>query len=154
MLKVGEAVPSFQAKEGSGKILSQQDFLGSPFVIYFYPKDDTSGCTLEACSFRDSLDDLKTLDVKVIGVSPDSLSSHLKFAEKHRLNFPLLSDEKLELARSFGVLETKPEGGFRLIRSTFISDGKGIIKWVESPVKVDGHVERVKKALQSMAQKA
>lgn len=144
MLKVGDEIPEFTMTDFQGETVTKEDVLGSPFVLYFYPKDDTPGCTDEACQFRDAVDDLDDLDILVVGVSPDSPASHLKFIEKHELNFPLLCDEKLDFARACGVVKE----GNSIIRSTFLVDEDGVVQWVESPVKVEGHVERILDVLQ------
>lgn len=144
MIEIGTEIPEFTAKDFAGDPITKEDLLGAPFVLYFYPKDDTPGCTQEACDFRDVMDGLEDLNVMVVGVSPDSPQSHQKFIEKHELNFPLIADENKDMAQKFGVL--KPEGG--IIRSTFLCDPDGVVQWVESPVKVEGHVDRVMEAIQ------
>lgn len=149
-LEIGQKVPPFKAKDFVDDMITEDDFLGSPVVIYFYPKDDTPGCTKEACSFRDAMPKLEHKNVMVVGISPDSPSSHQNFIDKHNLNFPLIADEDLSLAKLFGVLKPKEGGGFSLIRSTFVCDSEGIIRWVESPVQVEGHVERVEAALDAI----
>lgn len=121
-IQVGDALPDFAASDQEGNEISSEDFLGSPVVLYFYPKDDTPGCTKEACSFRDNMTDLEAFDVTVIGVSPDNQASHQKFEEKHELNFTLLSDEKQELCNKFGVIQEKQMAGKSYMgveRSTF-----------------------------------
>lgn len=148
-LKVGDPLPKFKAKDFEGEITTHDDLLGSPFVIYFYPKDDTPGCTKEACSFRDVMDTFDELDFVVVGVSPDSPESHQKFMEKYELNFPLLSDENYELCKKFGIAKEK-EGSSAVERSTFICDEDGVIQWVESPVNVEGHIDRVMNAIQEL----
>lgn len=146
MLKVGDAIPEFSLKDFQGDTVVRDDILGSPFILYFYPKDNTPGCTDQACQFRDAADDFEELDILVVGVSPDSPESHRKFIEGQELNFPLLCDEKLELAKAFGVL--KDDGKNSIIRSTFLFDEDGIVQWVESPVKVEGHVDRILDAIE------
>ena len=148
-LNVGDKMPSFSLKDHEGLDVNSEDLLGEPFVLYFYPKDDTPGCTKEACSFRDNMEHLDEFDALVIGVSPDGAASHAKFIEKYDLNFPLLCDEKLELARKFGVVQEKEQNGKKstgVVRSTFIIDASGIIRWMEKPVSVEGHAERVLQA--------
>jgi peroxiredoxin Q/BCP len=147
LIREGSEIPAFTAKDYSGAAISKDDLLGSPFIIYFYPKDDTPGCTKEACSFRDSISRFNDLDVTVIGVSPDNAESHQKFIDKYQLNFSLISDENFDIARKFGVVTPKEGGGFSIVRSTFLCDENGIIQWVESPVEVDGHIERVISAI-------
>lgn len=142
LLEIGDSIPDFKAKDFEGEPITKEDLLGAPFVIYFYPKDDTPGCTLEACQFRDLMDTFDDLNVMVIGVSPDSPESHQKFMEKHQLNFPLISDETMEIGKAFGAVNDK---GYT--RTTFLCDEEGVIQWVESPVGVDGHTQRVISAL-------
>lgn len=144
-LNIGDHLPSFKIKDNEGYELTDEELIGSPVVIYFYPKDDTPGCTTEACSFRDHMPKMDSLDALVIGVSPDSVDSHQNFIEKHDLNFTLLSDDKKELCRKFDVLKDNS-----VERSTFVIDSEGIVRWIERPVNVSGHVERVLAALQSI----
>lgn len=143
-VEVGNEIPKFTAKDFEGHPITREDFLGSPFVIYFYPKDDTPGCTKEACEFRDFMNSFDDVDVMVIGVSRDNAESHRKFMEKHQLNFPLITDENGEMAKKFGVIDAK--GNY--IRSTFLCDEDGTIIWVESPVEVEGHVARLLEAIE------
>lgn len=145
-LKVGDMIPSFSVKDFEGETVTNEDMIGSPFILYFYPKDDTPGCTTEACEFRDLMDGFDDLDVLVVGVSPDSPESHKKFIEKHELNFPLLCDEKMEMAKKFGVLKD----GKAIVRSTFFCDEDGVILWIESPVSVEGHAERAISVIEEM----
>lgn len=146
LLKIGDSIPSFKAKDFEGEPITKEDLLGAPFVIYFYPKDDTPGCTQEACSFRDLMESFDDMNVMVVGVSPDSPESHQKFMEKHELNFPLISDKDFALSKSFGAVKEK-DGSLSVQRSTFLCDEEGVVQWVESPVQVDGHVERVLDAI-------
>lgn len=150
ILKVGEEIPNFEAKDFEGHPITKEDFLGEPFVIYFYPKDETSLCTKEACEFRDLMDSFDDFSVMIVGVSPDSVESHQKFMEKHEINFPLISDDQGKMAKLFGVLEATTDGSLKNIRSTFICDQDGVVLWVESPVNVEGHVERVLKAIEGV----
>ena len=145
-LEVGQEIPDFQAKDFEGNPVVKDDFLGGPFVIYFYPKDDTPGCTQQACDFRDVMDSFDDLDVMVIGISRDDAASHEKFMDKNQLNFPLITDEKGEVAKQFGVLDSNG----KYIRSTFLCDEDGIIQWIESPVSIDGHAERVLEAIEEV----
>lgn len=149
-IPVGAAIPAFTAKDFSGEPISRDDLLGAPFVIYFYPKDDTPGCTKEACEFRDLMDSFDEMNVMVVGVSPDGAASHQKFMEKHELNFPLISDEKFEIAHKFGVAKPKEGGGHSIVRSTFLCDEEGVVQWLESPVKVEEHVQRVIAAIRDV----
>lgn len=145
-INVGDAIPQFSIEDQEGFEVTDEDLIGSPLVLYFYPKDDTPGCTTEACEFRDRMDDLEELNTIVVGVSPDSAESHQKFINKHKLNFTLLCDNKLELARKFDTLRDNiPE------RTTFVIDADGIIRWIERPVDLKGHFERVYAAVQEIA---
>lgn len=147
VLNVGESIPQFTAKDYEGKTVTREDLLGAPFVIFFYPKDNTPGCTKEVCQFRDLMQNFEDVDVFVVGVSPDSPKSHKNFFEKHELNFPLISDETFDLAKQCGVIKSDTNGKNSIVRTTFICDEEGVICWSESPVKVEGHVQRVLQAL-------
>lgn len=149
-LKVGDSIPNFEARDSQGETIRKDDLLGAPFVIYFYPKDDTPGCTKEACDFRDMMEGFENLDVVVVGVSPDNLQSHQNFIKKYGLNFPLLTDPEFSMARKFGVAKQGSGQPLAVSRSTFVCDGGGVVQWVESPVNVEGHVERVMQALQDV----
>lgn len=132
-------------ENGSEKEYKLSDFAGEKIIIYFYPKDNTSGCTQEACDFRDNMNRL-TKYAKVIGVSPDSIKSHVKFQEKQGLNFVLLSDSEHKLSEKFGVWVEKSMYGRKYMgidRSTFILDEKGNIRKEWRKVKVKGHVDEV-----------
>jgi peroxiredoxin Q/BCP len=146
MLKIGQKAPDFKLVSGDGKTISLKDFAGKKIVLYFYPKDNTSGCTKEACSFEDNLKKIKGKGAVVIGISADSIDSHEKFAEKYGLSFPLLSDEKKEVLKSFGVWKEKSMYGkkyFGIERTTVIIDEKGIVRQIFNKVKVDGHTDEV-----------
>lgn len=149
-LKVGDSIPSFTVKDSEGESVTKDDLIGSPFVIYFYPKDDTPGCTAEACEYRDQMEAFDDMDILVVGVSPDKAESHKKFSDKHNLNFPLLCDEKLEMATKFGAVKQKPDGSLGIERSTYLFDDEGKVLWIEQPVKVEGHVDRVIEAVQDI----
>jgi peroxiredoxin Q/BCP len=146
-VNVGDTIPSFKIKDNEGYEVTDDDLVGSPLVIYFYPKDDTPGCTKEACSFRDHIEQFDGLDTLVIGVSPDNGESHEQFSAKYNLNFTLLSDPNLEICRKFDVRK----GVMGIERTTFVIDGEGIIRWIERPVTVGGHVERVIQALAAIS---
>lgn len=153
-LNVGDKMPAFKAKDSSGHVFSSDDLLGGFAVIYFYPKDETPGCTLEACSFRDNSDRFDDYDAILIGISPDGAQSHESFIEKHQLNFTLLSDESLNISRKFDVIRENEVNGAkvpRLERTTFVVDARQIIRWIERPVNIERHTERVLKALQEMS---
>jgi thioredoxin-dependent peroxiredoxin len=145
-VKVGDPMPKFVARDQDGHSIDSSHLLGNPVVIYFYPKDDTPGCTKEACSFRDNMTNLNKMGISVIGVSPDNAESHQAFIKKHHLNFSLLADESKDICNKFGVMHEKNIDGTKttiLERSTFFIDSKGIIQWIERPVNVEGHTERV-----------
>lgn len=150
MLNVGNKAPIFSLVANDGKNYSLKDFKGKKIVIYFYPKDDTSGCTAEACSFRDNLTSIKKKGAVLLGVSPDGLKSHEKFVSKYDLNFPVLSDESKEMLSEYGVWQEKSMYGRKymgVVRTTYIIDEKGKISHIFPKVKVDGHSEEILKAL-------
>jgi len=146
MLKIGQKAPDFKLATSNGKNVSLKDYAGKKIVLYFYPKDNTSGCTKEACSFESNLKAIKEKGAVVIGVSADSIGSHVKFAQKFHLSFPLLSDEKKEIVKSYGVWKEKSMYGrkyFGIERTTVVIDEKGIVQQVFNKVKVDGHTDEV-----------
>lgn len=146
----GKKAPAFKLKDQDGNNVSLKDFLGQKVVLYFYPKDDTSGCTKEACSFRDNLPDFNKIKAVILGVSADSVASHKKFQEKYNLPFTLLSDEDKKVVNNYGVWVEKSMYGRKYMgieRTTFIIDEKGKIKKIFNKVKVDGHTEEVLSAL-------
>ena len=150
---VGKKAPAFALPATGGGTVSNAALKGKPFVLYFYPKDDTSGCTAEACGFRDAWPAFKKLGAVVIGVSKDSLKSHDKFAAKHDLPFPLASDEDCAVLEAFGVWVEKSMYGRKYMgieRSTFLVDGEGVVRAVWRKVSVPGHVDAVRAALQEM----
>ena len=145
-VEIGDKAPSFTLPTDGGGKVSLKDFKGKPVVLYFYPKDDTSGCTAEACAFRDQLPDFSKLKTAVIGISRDSTVSHDKFKTKYRLPFPLASDEDGKVCEAYGVWAEKSMYGRKYMgieRSTFLIDGNGILCAVWRKVKVPGHVEAV-----------
>jgi len=145
-LSVGDAAPDFSLPTGDGKKLSLKDLKGKKVVLYFYPKDNTSGCTREACSFQQNLSAIRRKGAVVVGVSPDSEASHRKFADKYDLTFDLISDEKKEIVKRYGVWKEKSMYGkkyFGIERTTFVIDEKGKISHIFPKVKVDGHTEEV-----------
>jgi peroxiredoxin Q/BCP len=149
-LNVGDVAPAFAAPDQSGKVIQLSDFAGSTVIIYFYPKDDTPGCTAEACSFRDSHELLIERGVHVLGVSPDSVKSHAKFAEKFKLPFPLLADEGHKIADAYGMWVEKSMYGRTYMgveRSTFVIDGTGRIAAIHRKVKPAEHVGHLVSAL-------
>ena len=152
MLEEGKKAPSFALKDQTGEVISLDSLKGKNVVLYFYPKDDTSGCTKEACNFRDELPKFSKLDAVILGVSPDSVESHRKFAEKYKLPFSLLSDEKKEICKKYGVWQEKSMYGKKymgVVRTTFIINDKGIIKKIFPKVKVDEHNTEVMEALKA-----
>ena len=150
MLKAGDKSPSFSLASDDGKSVSSGDFKGKTFVIYFYPKDSTPGCTREAIAFTEQKAAFDALGVTVLGVSKDSGTSHKSFREKFSLRIPLLSDADLAVHKAFGAFGEKVMYGKKVsgvIRSTFIVDGTGTITKVFPAVKVDGHADKVLEAL-------
>jgi peroxiredoxin Q/BCP len=146
MLKAGSKAPSFSLQSDDGKNISLNDFAGKKVVLYFYPKDDTPGCTREACSFTENANALRKAGAVVLGVSADSVASHEKFKKKYKLNFPLLSDPDRETIRKYGVWKEKNMYGKKTMgveRTTFIIDEEGKIAHIFPKVKVDGHTEKV-----------
>jgi peroxiredoxin Q/BCP len=151
MLKEGDRVPEIKIKGFNGEV-SLSDFKGKNLVVYFYPKDNTPGCTIEACEFRDGYKDIQK-HAEVIGISPDSIESHKKFKEKLSLPFVLLSDEDHRLAEVFGVWVEKKFMGkkyFDVQRSTFLIDKKGIIRKVFPNVNPKGHAKEIIDALKEL----
>ncbi len=146
-IQPGDKAPDFSLPASTGDTISLSDFLGKKrVVLYFYPKDNTSGCTKEACSFRDNLPAIQDKDTVVLGVSPDSLKSHEKFINKLDLNFPLLSDEDHKVAEAYGAWGEKQMYGksyMGIIRKTFVINKDGEIEEVFHKVKADGHGEEI-----------
>ena len=150
---VGDKAPSFSLPTDGGGEISLKDLKGKTVVLYFYPKDDTSGCTAEACAFRDALPDFSKVKAEVIGVSRDPVKKHDKFKEKYGLTFPLASDEDGEVCEAYGTWVEKSMYGRKYMgieRSTFLIDGKGVIRNVWRKVKVPGHAEEVLKAARAL----
>jgi peroxiredoxin Q/BCP len=146
---VGKKVPAFAVAATGHEKLTSKELLGSPYVLYFYPKDDTPGCTLEGKDFRDQHKRFARLKVRVLGVSRDSLASHAKFKSKYELPFELLSDPDETLCRLFDVIKEKNMYGRKVLgieRSTFLIDGGGVLRREWRKVKVDGHVAEVLEA--------
>jgi len=153
MVEENKKAPAFSLKDQDNKDVSLNDFKGKNIVIYFYPKDNTSGCTKEACNFRDDFPDFKKLKAVILGISPDSVSSHKKFADKYNLPFHLLSDEKKLVLEKYGVWKEKSMYGRKYMgveRSTFIIDKTGKVKKIFRKVKVDGHNKEVMEALKEL----
>ena len=146
MLETGTKAPDFTLNDKDGKVVSLSDFMGKKVVLYFYPKDNTPGCTRQACAFASAYEDFKTLDAVVIGVSKDSEASHRKFAEKYGLPFILLSDPELKAIQAYGVWQEKKNYGkvsMGVVRSTFIIDEKGLIEKVMPKVKPDTNAAEI-----------
>ena len=146
MLETGTKAPDFTLKDKDGNAVSLSDFMGKKVVLYFYPKDNTPGCTRQACAFAAAYEDFKTLDAVVIGVSKDSEASHRKFAEKYGLPFILLSDPELKAIQAYGVWQEKKNYGkvsMGVVRSTFIIDEKGLIEKVMPKVKPDTNAAEI-----------
>lgn len=138
-LKIGDKLPDFSAKDTNGTIFNSKDYVGKQtLVIYFYPKDDTPGCTIQACSFRDSYQDFKDLGAEVIGISSDSVQSHVKFKSKFNLPFILLSDNDKRLRKLFGV--AKDYLGLIDGRTTYVIDKLGIIKLIFDSTNAKNHI--------------
>jgi peroxiredoxin Q/BCP len=146
MLKIGDRAPEFSLPSSDGTTVSLKQLRGKKVVLYFYPKDDTPGCTKEACSFRDNLARVRSRGALIFGVSADSLASHAKFIEHYALNFPLLSDEDKTMIKAYGVWKQKAFMGRKYMgieRTTVVIDEKGKIAHIFSKVKVLGHTEEV-----------
>lgn len=146
MLEAGMKAPDFTLKDKEGNTVSLSDFLGKRVILYFYPKDNTPGCTRQACAFAAAYEDLKRKDVTVIGISKDSVSSHQKFAEKHQLPFILLSDPELQAIQAYGVWQEKKLYGkvsMGVVRTTFIIDASGNIEKVMAKVKPDTNASEI-----------
>lgn len=150
MLKPGDKAPDFNLPADDGKSYSLKDFKGKKLILYFYPKDDTDGCTKEACAFRDNIKKFESKNTIVIGVSKDDINSHKKFRDKYKLNFPLISDENLDILKKYGVWQEKSMFGNKymgIVRTTFLINEKGIIEKIWEKVKVPGHIEKLLKEI-------
>jgi thioredoxin-dependent peroxiredoxin len=152
-VKVGSVAPGFTLLSQAGEMVSLEDFFGrKPVVLFFYPKDDSPGCTREVCAFRDNFEEFGKLDAEVIGISSDSVESHMSFAVKHELSFTLLSDEAGNIRRLYGVPKT-----FGLFpgRVTYVIDKEGVVRHVfASQLSVERHVQEALAALRSDVSKA
>lgn len=151
-VEAGEKAPDWSLPDQDGKTVALKSFKGKQVVLYFYPKDDTPGCTKEACDFRDNIAPIKKAGAVVLGVSFDGQAAHQKFIAKYELPFTLLSDEDKAVAKAYGVYKEKSMYGKKywgIERSTFVIDGKGVIKAAFRKVKVTGHVDEVLAALKS-----
>ncbi len=146
-LKVGDRVPFFTAVDSNGNGFEIRDFIGSPFIIYFYPKDDTRVCTEQACSFRDNYQEFKELGAEVIGISADSVASHVKFKSKYQLPFILLSDADKKIRKLFGVSNDLL---FIPGRQTFVTDKNGIIQLVFNSMSGRIHIDKALEILKKL----
>lgn len=147
-VKAGDQAPDFEGPTSDGSRLGLKDFVGKKkVVLYFYPKDDTPGCTKEACSFRDNLQSIRDLGAEIVGVSLDSVQSHGRFASKYELPFPLISDQEKRISKAYGVLR---DIGLSTNRVTFIIDTKGKVAKIFPKVDVTKHTEEVVAALKEL----
>lgn len=148
-IRVGDVAPDFEGATADGTRLSLKDFIGKKSVVlYFYPKDDTPGCTKEACSFRDNLQPIRSLGAEIVGVSLDNVDSHKRFAAKYSLSFPLISDKDKRVAKAYGALR---ETGASTNRVTFLIDREGKIARIFPKVDVTKHTQEVVAALKELA---
>ena len=145
--------PDFSLPDDTGKIVKLADFRGTWLVLYFYPEDDTPGCTVQACSLRDARDDLQDIGATVVGVSKDSVNSHDAFKAKHSLNFTLLSDEHKAAITAYGAWGKKMFGHEGVLRKTVLIDPSGIVQKVYGRARLVGHGERVLQDLRTLMQK-
>ena len=146
MLEIGMKAPEFSLSDKDGNAVSLSDFLGKKVVLYFYPKDNTPGCTRQACAFAAAYEGFKAKDVAVIGISKDSVASHLKFAQKHDLPFVLLSDPELQAIQAYDVWQEKKlygKVGMGVVRSTYIIDEQGILEKAMPKVKPDTNAAEI-----------
>ncbi|MFY8065196.1 MAG: peroxiredoxin [Flavobacterium sp.] len=147
-LKIGDKIPSFTSIDSKGNSFDIKEYIGIPLVIYFYPKDDTPGCTIQACTFRDKYEDFKALGAEVIGISSDSLKSHQKFASRYKLPFILLSDFDKKIRIQFGV----PNDFLGLIpgRATYVIDKNGVVQLIFDSTSAKIHIEKALEILKTM----
>ena len=146
MLETGTKAPNFTLKDKDGKEISLSDFLGKKVILYFYPKDNTPGCTKQACTFASAYEDFKTVNAEVIGISKDSVNSHAKFAEKFGLPFVLLSDPDLAAIKAYDVWQEKKmcgKVGMGVVRTTFIIDENGNVEKIMPKVKPDTNAAEI-----------
>lgn len=152
-IEIGAAAPAFSVQDDRGQTMTLSQFQGKPVVLYFYPKDDTPGCTREACAFRDRSADLAAEGAVVLGVSPDDVASHAAFRDKFSLNFPLLADPDHAVAESYGAWRQKQNYGKTYMgvqRSTYLIDRMGKVAKLWKSVTPEGHDEQVLKALREL----
>lgn len=144
--ELNKEFPDFELKNQDDKIIKLSDFKGKNIVLYFYPKDNTPGCTNEACDFRDRIEFFENLNTVIIGISPNNLKSHIKFSSKYELNFPILTDEEHKFSELLNVWQLKKNYGreyYGIVRTTFIIDKDGILRKLYKKVRVKEHVEKV-----------
>ncbi|WP_456484898.1 thioredoxin-dependent thiol peroxidase [Desulfurobacterium sp.] len=156
MIEPGKIAPGFCLKDDTGKETCLKDFKGKWVVLYFYPKDNTPGCTKEAEGFTEKLDEFKKLNAEVIGISPDSVESHRKFKEKKNLKVTLLSDPEHKVIEEYGVWKLKKRFGkeyYGVVRTTYLIDPEGKVAHVWKNVRVKGHVEKVLEMLKKLSEK-
>ena len=157
MLNVGSPAPAFSLQDGAGTTVSLEQLRGKRVVLYFYPKDDTPGCTKEACSFRDQMSRFKKANAVILGVSRDNAASHQRFTQKFKLSFPLLSDPDAAVCKAYGAWKEKSLYGrtyWGIERSTFVIDEQGRLAAIFPKVKVDGHSDEVYESLTAPADSA
>jgi thioredoxin-dependent peroxiredoxin len=153
-IEEGQHAPDFALQDDRGATVKLSELRGRPVVLYFYPKDDTPGCTKEACAFRDRSGELADLGATVLGVSPDDVASHARFRDKYRLDFPLLADPEHSVAETYGAWREKQNYGrtyMGIQRSTFLIDGEGVVRKVWRKVDVAEHDTKVLAALAALA---
>ena len=149
-LKIGDKAPDFELADQNGNKIKLSKLKGKKIILYFYPKDDTSGCTKEACDFRDNLSHLQKRNVAVLGLSNDDLESHKKFSSKYKLNFSILSDTDKKVSKEYGVYELKQNYGkeyYGITRSTFLIDENGKIEKIFYKVNPEEHIKEIMEAI-------
>ena len=153
VIEEGQPAPMFRLPTGEGGEVALEDLRGKKVVLYFYPKDDTPGCTREACAFRDLRSEFAAKGAEIIGVSPDSPDSHRAFSQKFSLPFTLLADEGADVAQKYGVWILRERDGRQFMgidRTTFLIDGEGVVRKVFPKVTVDGHANEILEALDKL----
>jgi peroxiredoxin Q/BCP len=153
MVEAGQPAPDFTLPDQHGQPVTLSKLRGSPVVLYFYPKDDTPGCTREACAFRDARAAYAEAGARVVGVSPDAVAAHKKFSDKYELKFTLVADTERAVCRAYGVWQEKTLYGktsMGVVRTTFLIDAEGVVRRVFPRVKVDGHADAVLEALKGL----
>lgn len=155
-LTINTPAPDFTVKNDKDELVTLSNYRGKWVVLYFYPKDNTSGCTKEACDFNENLQHFNNIDAVILGVSPDSVKSHQNFKKKFDLQFDLLSDTEKEVCNKYDVMGEKSMYGKKylgVIRTTYIIDTEGVIRWVDPKVSVDGHAKKIIEQLSSLQKK-